>query len=393
MLNMYINVGLLQNLSNYKILNVIRLKLSGGVVHLKPNIGARGNVLLSYTTLPFVTRERVLEGHTNRWECREMARLFLKRGYAVDVIDWENNSFVPRKEYAYFIDIHKNIERLAPFLNKDCIKILHITTSEPEFQNNAEKNRLSELEKRRGVKLSPRRQVTKTNSMKYADYVSILGNAFTESTYNLKNKSLFHIPISTTHTYPSPERKDFNSAKRNFIWFGGVGAVHKGLDLVLEAFAEMPLYNLTVMGKASNEKDFAKEYTKELYDTININYVGFIDPGSSEFKNMINNSIGIVYPSSSEGQSGAVITAMHAGLIPIISENSGINVLDFGILLKKNTVEEIREVVKKIASATEDELKKKALGAWTYAREYHTRERFSKEYDAFIESLIKKNEK
>ena len=103
--------------------------------------------------------------------------------------------------------------------------------------------------------------------------------------------------------------------------------------------------------------------------------------------------MGIVYPSSSEGQSGAVITAMHAGLIPIISENSGVNVEDFGILLKKNTVEEIQEAVEKIASTPEDELKKKALGAWAYAREHHTRERFSKEYDAFIESLIKKNGK
>jgi len=392
-LNMHINVGILQNLSNYKILNTIRLKLSGGVVHLNPNIGAIGNVLLSYTTLPFITKKHVLDSHTNRWECREIAHLFLKRGYTVDVINWENTSFIPKKKYDFFFDIHKNMERLAPLLNKDCIKILHLTGSEARFQNKAEMERLLNLEKRRGVKLKPRRQVELTDPVVYADYISLLGNKTTESTYNFKNANPCSIPLSTTHTYPSPENKNLKSAKKNFIWFGGVGAVHKGLDLVLEAFVKMPEFNLTVMGKTSNEKDFAEEYTRELYDTININYVGFIDPGSPEFKNIINSSMGIVYPSSSEGQSGAVITAMHAGLIPIISENSGVNVEDFGILLKKNTVEEIQEAVEKIASTPEDELKKKALGAWAYAREHHTRERFSKEYDAFIESLIKKNGK
>lgn len=390
---MHINVGLLQNLRNYKILNTIRLKLSEGVVHLRPSIGVRGNVLLSYTVLPFITKKHVLDSHTNRWECREIARLFLKRGYAVDVIDWENNSFIPKKKYDFFLDIHSNLERLDPFLNKDCIKILHLTGSEAEFQNKSETERLLNLEKRRGVRLSPRRQVVKTNSIAYADFISMLGNKITESTYGLQDKKIHYISLSTTHAYPSPENKNLTSARNNFIWFGGVGAVHKGLDLVLEAFTKMPEFNLTVIGKTSNEKDFAEEYKKELYDTININYVGFINPGSSEFKNIINNSIGIVYPSSSEGQSGAVITAMHAGLIPIISENSGVNVEDFGILLKKNTVEEIREMVRKIASATEDEIRKKVLGAWVYAREHHTRERFSKEYNTFIESLIKKNDK
>ena len=36
--------------------------------------------------------------------------------------------------------------------------------------------------------------------------------------------------------------------------------VHKGLDLVLEAFVAMPEYHLTVCGKVSSEKDFEDAY-------------------------------------------------------------------------------------------------------------------------------------
>ena len=35
--------------------------------------------------------------------------------------------------------------------------------------------------------------------------------------------------------------------------------VHKGLDLVLEAFAGMPEYHLTVCGPVAKEKDFERE--------------------------------------------------------------------------------------------------------------------------------------
>src|SRR3989344_6157475 len=124
-----------ENIKNYKILKKILLRLSGGVVHLSPQEKTRGNVLISYITLPFVASNRILNAHTNRWECKEIANIFLERGYAVDIIDWTNTTFIPKKKYTYFLDIHSNIERITPLLNKDCIKIFHATTSYWEMQN------------------------------------------------------------------------------------------------------------------------------------------------------------------------------------------------------------------------------------------------------------------
>ncbi|MES2006539.1 MAG: glycosyltransferase family 1 protein, partial [Patescibacteria group bacterium] len=102
--------------------------LQGKVVHLSPQGTSRGNVLISYTTLPFLDRrEKILAAHTNRWECRQMAQIFLDLGYTVDVIDFENKSFELKKPYSYFIDVGSNMERIGPTLGASCTKIYHAT--------------------------------------------------------------------------------------------------------------------------------------------------------------------------------------------------------------------------------------------------------------------------
>lgn len=362
--------------------------LQGRVVHLSPKNTSRGAVLLSYTTLPFIDlREKILDAHTNRWECRDIAQIFLDFGYSVDIIDFENTSFKPKKQYRYFIDVGTNMERLAPTLGSACTKIYHATGTYWSFQNKAEEERLLNLEKRRGMHLTPRRILPSSRAAEIADVITLIGNDFTESTYRHIQKQIVRIPISTTHTFPSPISKNFEVARNNFIWFGGAGAVHKGLDLVLEAFANMPEYNLTVYGKLESEKDFIDAFNKELFHTKNIQMKGWIDPGSTEFKEVANTSLSIIYPSCSEGTAGSVVLAMHAGLIPIVSKESGVNVEDFGIQLKENTVGTIEETVRSLSAEPESILNKRSLKAWEYANSRHTRKHFDTVYRAFIARL------
>lgn len=367
------------------------MKLRGGVIPLRPSCTPKGNVLLSYITDPFFEYKEREYTHTNIWECREMANIFLASGYAVDVIDWKNDSFIPKKNYSYCIDIHSNLERLSPLLNKDCVKIFHATGSHWLFQNRAEYERLFNLQQRKKITLVPRRSLTPSFAIENADLVTLLGNEATENTYRYANKKIFHIPLSTTHSFPFPENKNINEAKKRFVWFGGGGMIHKGLDLVLEAFAEMPEYHLSVCGPVRSEKDFEKAYWKELYETKNIKTFGRIDPGGSIFREILDSSVALVYPSCSEGQSGAVITCLHGGLIPAVSYQSGVNVNDFGIIFKENTIAEIKEVVRHIASTPNEELRFMSKKAWEYAGKEHTRERWSSSFKTFVKSLAKKN--
>lgn len=366
-------------------------RLRGRVVHLYPQGNPRGNVLISYTTLPYLDRRQiVLDAHTNRWECMQMARTFLAHDYAVDVIDNTDEIFVPRKPYVYFLDEGgPNMERVAPLLNLTCIKIFYGTTCHRKFLNDAEKARLDAIEKSRGVRLPPVRELTLSRAIDICDAAIILGNDFTVSTYQPTHTVIKRMPLSTTHTYPSPQGKNFEKVRHNFIWFGGAGLAHKGVDLILEAFAAMPEYQLTLVGKISPADPFVQVYKHEMYELQNIKTIGWLDPGSARFKAIYENALGIVYPSCSEGCAGSVVVCMHAGLIPIVSRESGVETGSFGVTLQTNTVRMIQDAVKSLAAEDTSVLRRRALDTWRYARSHHTRERFTQVFGACIDTLEK----
>jgi glycosyltransferase involved in cell wall biosynthesis len=360
------------------------------VVSLKPKQPSRGNVLLSYRIEPFLIKpgQPMPNDHTWYWEVWQIAQTFLNLGYNVDVIQFHNNKFVPQKDYAFFIDIRHRMEALAPKLNKDCIKIFHVDIANMVFRNAAECNRLLELQQRKGITLKPQRFEVPNLGIEYADCAIVLGNDFTTDTFKYANKPMYRIPISSPVVYPYPDKKDFEAVRKRFMWFGGSALVLKGLDLVLDAFAQMPEYHLTVCGPVSNDKEFEQAFYKELYETPNIHTYGWIDVSSSDFIEVTNNCLGLVYPSVSEGQSGAVISCLQAGLIPILSYESGVDVHDFGVIFDNLSIEEIKAKVTSISNLPVEDLKLMSLKAWEYARANHTKEKFAQAYRNAVEQII-----
>ncbi|MDD3531293.1 MAG: glycosyltransferase [Candidatus Pacebacteria bacterium] len=364
-------------------------RLRGGRVILRPSVVSRGRVLLSYKTDPFFDFDKKEAYHSNMWECREIANIFLRLGYTVDVIDWFDYQFVPHERYDYFIDLGLQMRRIGGRLNADCVKVFHTTTSHWRFNNAAERERLAALAARRGAELKPRRLLAESFGVEDADFCTLIGNGATESTYAFANKKMHRIPVSTARTHPFPDKRDIERAKKNFIWLGGVGAVHKGLDLVLEAFALMPEYHLTVCGDVATETDFADEYRRELYETENITYRGRVDIGGDAFSALANTAIAAINPSCAEGQSVTAIDCMHAGLIPVLTAETGVDTGDFGVRIDEPTVDGIVRVVRTIAAMENDELVRRSREAWKYARKNNTRERFSEEFTKFVTMLEK----
>ncbi|MCC5614934.1 glycosyltransferase [Nostoc sp. CHAB 5836] len=360
------------------------------VVSLKPKQPSRANVLLSYRIEPFLIKpgQPMPNDHTWYWEVWQIAQTFLNLGYNVDVIQFHNHKFVPQKDYAFFIDIRHRMEALAPKLNKDCIKIFHVDIANMVFRNAAECNRLLELQQRKGVTLKPQRFEVPNLGIEYADCAIVLGNDFTTDTFKYANKPMYRIPISSPVVYPYPDKKDFEAVRKRFMWFGGSALVLKGLDLVLDAFAQMPEYHLTVCGPVSNDKEFEQAFYKELYETPNIHTYGWIDVSSPDFIEVTNNCLGLLYPSVSEGQSGAVISCLQAGLIPILSYESGVDVHDFGVIFDNLSIEEIKAKVTSISNLPVEDLKLMSLKAWEYARANHTKEKFAQAYRNAVEQII-----
>ena len=360
------------------------------VISLEPAQRTQGDVLFSYISSPFFRPpgESIPSTHTHYWESLQIAQSFLDLGYGVDVISWRNDWFQPEKPYRAFVDVRYNMERLAPLLSRDCVRIMHAETAHCLFHNAAEARRLLELQGRKGVTLRARRLMEPNWAIEHADCATILGNAFTLGTYRYANKPLYPVPISAPALYPSPEGKDFDAARKRFLWLSSGGMVHKGLDLVLDAFADMPGYEVVICGPVDREADFVAAYEHALYRSPNVRTLNWVDVTSQAFIELMSSCVGLIYPSCSEGQSGAVVTCLHGGLVPIVSRESGVDVDRFGTVLESCSLEEIKDAVRMVASLPVRELRERARGAWEYARAHHTREKFAEEYRQAVSRIL-----
>jgi glycosyltransferase involved in cell wall biosynthesis len=257
------------------------------------------------------------------------------------------------------------------------------------YHNFAQLQRLRQLQARRGISLMPYRLQEPHLGIEYADAATTLGNDFTISTYEYARKPILRVPISTTRTLDWPENKDFDKSRKTFLWFGSSGFIHKGLDLVLEAFAAMPDYQLIVCGPVEHEKEFVAAFRKELFDTPNISTRGWIDVESPEFTQIVDNCIAVISPSCCESGGGAAIVCMHAGLIPIVSREASVDVGDsYGILLKESSVDQVKSAARQVSELSTERLTTMSRNAWEHARAEHTREKYSHVYRNIINNLL-----
>jgi glycosyltransferase involved in cell wall biosynthesis len=349
-----------------------------------------GRVLVSYIIESFIVDpdDPVFRSHTNYWETRQIVNTFLELGYAVDLISYRNTSFRPDCNYDYLVGARTNMEQLASLLNDSCIKVAHLDTAHWITNNHHAYVRLLDLKNRRNISLWDMKTIEVNRAIEFADLATILGNEFTIESYAFAKKPVYRIPISAPSTYDWDDSKDFNQCRNNYMWFGSGGFVHKGLDLVLDAFREMPRYNLTVFGPVEHEKEFEDAYYKELYETPNIKTIGWLDIDSPDFLEYAGNTAALIYPTCAEGGGGSAITCMHAGVIPVLSYEASVDMPGCGFLLENCSVEEIKKTITRVSALPADQLESTARRAWEYARKVHTRDNFAKEFREFATTIL-----
>lgn len=336
--------------------------------------------LLIYITHPF-TQKKLTYTHQNAWQSIELARVIGERGYNVDVSNFDKKDVKLKKKYDMVIGlIPRDIDYYSNFLKDDCIKISYLTSSNISFSNAAEMERIDDLEKRRGVRLLPRRQAGMIDkSVETFDGCFCIGNKYNFDTYDvLKMPPVFYIK-NNGYEFDFSINVTEETAK-NFLFFGSLGAVHKGLDLLLEIFSQPDYpYNLYVCGLYETEKDFYEEYHDELYNHKNIHPMGFVDILSEKFKQIVTNCVYSILPSASEARAGSLLTVMSAGVIPIASKICGYDE-DEVILLEDCSKGCIERNIREYAQKPLDWIKKQSA----YEKEI-VKNRYSKQ--SFIESV------
>ncbi len=281
--------------------------------------------LLIYITEPFYSKN-ASNKHQNQWQAREMARIIGTRGFIVDVANYQCKYLKLKHNYDLIVGlIPRGIDIYSNNMNPGCRRVAYLTSMNLSVTTDNERKRLEDLRIRRGVSLEPRRgsDVVIDRIIESFDAVWYIGNE-----YNFHSYDCFRMPpsyriINTGYVFPWAD-PDIVRNPHCFMYFGSAGQVHKGLDLLLELFAEeISDCTLYVCGSFVGESDFVQEYHKELYETNNIISLGFLDINSQAYRHLSNQCAYSILPSCAEGCAGSVLTNMSAGIIPIVSRECG----------------------------------------------------------------------
>lgn len=285
-------------------------------------------VLVSYITHPF---RRHSLSHTNYYAVTSAAKIFNELGYAVDVINYEGK--VPNLEkYDVIYGFGDVFQKYFESGLKGKKTIYYGSGMHVCHQNSESLRRIKDVFERKGVWLARSARFvekTWTHQTSLVDGIIALGNEVCKKSYSkFYDGKIIELPNNFFKTCNGSyilENK-CETANKSFLWFGGPGLVHKGLDLCLDYFVTRPDLTLHICGNIECEPDFTKTYEKELFHTANIHLHGFVKIDSETFKDVLRSCAFLVFPSCSEGGCPGVLTVVgNGGLIPIISKGTSIS--------------------------------------------------------------------
>lgn len=343
------------------------------------------NVLISYIIYPF--RRGISLAHTNYMEALEIAKVFNQLGYNVDIVDFNYGNNIDYSKYDIIFGFGEPLINSFYHRNYKILTIYYATGMHVIHQNHATLKRIEEVYKKKGKwLLESGRIVDKAWSVQTSlvDNIIALGSDGVIASYQKHfSRRIYNIPVSYYKIFDHEEilkNKEFSEAKYHFLWFGGSGLIHKGLDLLLEVFKDLPDLHLHICGPINNEPKFKACYYEELYNTENIHTYGYVNLKSETFRNVINQCTFVIMPSCSEGEPSSVINVMVYGLIPIVPNTAGIKIKDFGIEIKQLTHKSVRESIIQATNLSIGEIEKRGLECANDTIANHSIEKFSREF-------------
>lgn len=339
--------------------------------------------LLYYKNEPYWDPVAVSESaHTNLWEIIELQHILNRLGFVVDAIDRDCDGVDVSNKYDLFLGLGagnsgRHFVRLAE-QTSSAVKIMLAMGPAPDLSNSLVEERYAAFRQRTGVAAPSMRTVTKVTGDRFlaiadlADYIFAIGEpqSFSPQTYLEYGKPvLTFMPGVSSGVGFQP--RWLRTRKRNtFLCFAGNGFICKGVDLLVEAFEQMPDMQLVICGPDS-EPAFFETYGQRIAASANISYRGFISVGSKDFAQLCAECSYTILHSSSEGCATSVATCQCAGLPPLVSHATSIDVRDFGwILPDEDNIRGIVDTVRMAASVSVTEYRRRAMRTLDDAQRY-----------------------
>jgi hypothetical protein len=209
----------------------------------------------------------------------EVVKAFNKKGYLVDLVDYDARGFTPLKKQYSLIFAH------GPFC-REIIDAYPSVTPVLQYASGAYWKAFNQMSEERYVHFSKRCHVPVVSRFKRsmagiedgeeylarrADFAFLSGPR-TVATFEgiSKNMELLYLGSYIDYSLRNIE-KDFEAGRTNFIYVAGSGGnIQKGMDLLIEAFGQTPELNLYIYCMVEDEILLA--YRKQL-TSPNIHYI------------------------------------------------------------------------------------------------------------------------
>ncbi len=346
-------------------------------------------VLICYIPDQFFRAKEELMFHSNRYEACQIIRVFIEMDYAIDVV-WPLSDDEQTEKSGYDIVFGFGPVYLrASQSNANAVKILYLTENNPEVVAGKFRERVEYYYERNKIRKTgtPRNQYYTISQFEISDY-GILKNSIQNAESSkpfFKNSYLIKSSGLKNQAFTIHRDKNMDMARKHFLWLGSSGAIHKGLDLLLEVFSTLPGVTLHICGLSAEEADLVEGYSSE-----NIVNHGFIEIDSSEFLNdIVGKCAFVILPSCSEGISNSVVTGMMHGLIPVVTPECGIEIdYDTGFLLESYRICYIRDVVVRLSTLPSKKLKTMHHNAYNYAQKEFTLEKFTRDFKNIMYKIV-----
>ena len=215
-----------------------------------------------------------------------------------------------------------------------------------------------------------------------ADYIIMMGREGDENLLPDKNVYLLS-PTGLKCDNYTLEKKDFEKAKKHFLWMGSRGAVLKGLDILYDAFSVAPNLVLHVAGLDSVDRRILSKIKP-----ANVIDHGYLQIGTAYANKVFDDCAFFLFPSCSEGVSTSTLTAMNFGLIPLVTSEASVSTIDMKYLKSYHVEDVVREITDRSASDSIS-LRKEAESIREFARERYSLERYNKTIFDIVQSILR----
>lgn len=335
--------------------------------------------------------DQIFKHHTIHGDAVAMVQELNRLGYIVDYCDLRKviGKNVGWQKYKIVIDNWDNLRYASPVT--DQVKIAFMNGMHWLFHNTAELERIRWFRERTGILIPANRQIPPILSDEYADYLTYYGNKLQGNSFSNKPSKYLINLCALYGPMPLYQKKNIAEARNKFMWIGGGGMIHKGLDVVIEAFVKLPEAELFIAGNLREEPHFWQWAEPILAKYANIHLLGWVDTTSAEFNATANQCIGAVFASAAEGGPASVARVLFNGQIPIVTPSSAVRAECLGYNIDgktdKEMIESIISTVRQTMNLPELELKEKSDAIREYALKYHTREAFAQSFSNLIKHI------